>query len=180
MAFESDDSAIMRLTTQPNKKEKHTMHDPATIRALVEGVFEAWSSNDPDTVAERFHPDAVFFDNVNGTFEGREAIRRFYAGSLNAWDGQRSWATRIWVDGDTAACAWTMTGRMKPERFGDELGGKEARIDGMAWIVFRDGLVIYDEEYFDRQAPMASLDRTTARIAPGYGSNQAHVVPAPR
>lgn len=143
------------------------MQEPTTIRALVEGMFDAWSSNDPDRVAACFHPDAVFFDNVNGTFEGREAIRSFYARSLKAWDGQYSRATRIWVDGDTAACTWTMTGRMKPERFGEELGGKEARIDGMAWIVFQDGLVVYDEEYFDRQAPMASLGGSTAGVAPG-------------
>ncbi|WP_213571306.1 nuclear transport factor 2 family protein [Rhodococcus sp. USK13] len=132
--------------------------DPDEIRALVQGVFEAWSSNDPDTVAARFHADAVFFDSVNGRFDGRDAIRTFYAGSLNAWDEQRSRATRIWVDGDTAACTWTMTGLMRTDKFGEELAGRRARIDGMAWIRFRDGLVIHDEEYFDRRAPLASLE----------------------
>ncbi len=133
------------------------------VRTLVKEVFEAWSSNDPDVVASRFHPDAVFFDSVNGRFEGREAIRAFYARSLDAWDGQQSHAKRIWVDGNTAACTWTMTGRMKAEKFGPELAGREARIDGMAWMTFRDGLVISDEEYFDRQAPMSSVAGDTQR-----------------
>ena len=109
-------------------------------------------------MAALFHEDATFFDSVNGQFDGREAIKQFYAGSLEAWADVNTRPVRIWVDGDTAACVWTMTGRMREERFGPDLGGSEARIDGMAWVRFKDGLVVHDEEYFDRQAPMASLE----------------------
>lgn len=140
------------------------MQDP---RALVVQLFDAWSSGDPDAVAELFDENATFFDSVNGQFEGRDAIRAFYAGSLEAWDDLQTRPVRIWVDGDTAACVWTMTGRMKPERFGDGLAGRQARIDGMAWIRFQDGLVAYDEEYFDRQAPMASLEGAGFAAPPG-------------
>jgi uncharacterized protein (TIGR02246 family) len=134
------------------------MSEKTDLAALVRQVFEAWSSGDPEAVAAKFHEDATFFDSVNGQFRGREAIKDFYAGSLEAWSDIVTRPVRIWVDGDTAACTWTMTGRMRPERFGEELGGTGARIDGMAWIRFRDGLVVHDEEYFDRQAPMASLE----------------------
>ncbi|MXP20024.1 SgcJ/EcaC family oxidoreductase [Gordonia sp. HNM0687] len=143
------------MTGERTDTHPDVTHD---VRELVHQVFEAWSSEDPELVAARFHPDATFFDSVNGQFEGREAIKAFYARSLDAWDDQRSRATRVWVDGDTAACTWTMTGRMKGSKFGDKLAGRKARIDGMAWISFRDGLVVHDEEYFDRQAPMASLE----------------------
>ena len=140
-------------------------------RALVVRLFEAWSSSDPESVAALFHEDATFFDSVNGQFEGRAAIKEFYAGSLDAWDDLTTVPVRIWVDGDTAACVWTMTGRMKAGRFGDVLAGRQARIDGMAWIRFRDGLVAYDEEYFDRQAAAASLEGKGFAIAPaGHAS----------
>ena len=138
-------------------------YDP---HALVVQLFKAWSSSDPDAVAALFHEDATFFDSVNGQFEGRAAIKDFYAGSLGAWDDLTTVPVRIWVDGDTAACTWTMTGRMKAERFGDAMAGRRARIDGMAWIRFRDGLVAYDEEYFDRQAPAASLEGGGFAVAP--------------
>jgi uncharacterized protein (TIGR02246 family) len=144
---------------QPKQRlEQITMPDTPDTATLVRGVFQAWSSGDPDKVAALFHKEATFFDSVNGQFDGREAIKRFYAGSLEAWDDINTRPVRIWVDGNTAACVWTMTGRMKAERFGADMGGTEARIDGMAWIRFRDGLVVHDEEYFDRQAPMASLE----------------------
>lgn len=133
-----------------------TEHDP---RELVTHLFRAWSGGDPDQVAALFHPDAVFFDSVNGRFTGRDAIRAFYAGSLDTWDDLQTRPVRIWVDGDTAACVWTMSGRIKNDRFGPGRAGSTARIDGMAWIKFRDGLVIHDEEYFDRQAAALSLDR---------------------
>jgi uncharacterized protein (TIGR02246 family) len=142
------------------------MSDSSDLKSLVDAVFDAWSSEDPDRVAERFHEDAVFVDSVNGRFEGREAIRAFYAGSLDAWESQRSRATRVWVDGDTAACVWEMTGRMRGERFGEALAGREARIEGMAWMTFRDGLVVRDEEYFDRQAPFASVGATPPAPSP--------------
>ncbi|TKG70960.1 nuclear transport factor 2 family protein [Prauserella endophytica] len=134
------------------------MSDASDPRQLVVNLFQAWSSGDPDEVAALFQPDAVFFDNVNGRFDGRAAIRQFYAGSLEVWDDLKTAPTRIWVDGDTAACVWTMTGRMKTDRFGAGLAGSTARIDGMAWIRFVDGLVAHDEEYFDRGAPLASLE----------------------
>jgi len=127
-------------------------------RELVIQLFEAWSSGDPALVRECFHHDAVFFDSVNGQFEGRDAIQAFYAGSLEVWDDLQTRPTRIWVDGDTAACLWTMTGRTKDDRFGAGRVGSIVRIDGMAWVRFENGLVVHDEEYFDRQAALASLD----------------------
>jgi uncharacterized protein (TIGR02246 family) len=125
---------------------------------LVVRLFDAWSSGDPERVAALFQPDATFFDSVNGQFEGREAIKRFYAGSLEVWDDLETRPTRIWADGDTAACVWTMTGQMKDDRFGEGLAGSRARIDGMAWVRFVDGLVAHDEEYFDRAAALSSLE----------------------
>lgn len=143
-------------------------------RELVITLFEAWSSGDPALVGERFHHDAVFFDSVNGQFEGRDSIQAFYAGSLEVWDDLQTRPTRIWVDGDTAACVWTMTGRMRDDRFGAGRAGATARIDGMAWVRFQDGLVVHDEEYFDRLAALASLDGKGFVVPrPDSGGNHA-------
>lgn len=128
------------------------------VASRVVALFEAWSSNDPGRVGQLFHPDATLFDSVNGQFQGRAAIEDFHARSLETWEDLTMSATRIWVDGDTAACTWTMSARMKNDRSGEGLAGTSVRIDGMAWLRFEGRLVIHDEEYFDRQAALASLD----------------------
>ena len=126
-------------------------------RLLVDRLFAAWSSRDPERLEPLFHPDAVFFDSVNGEFHGWPAIRGMYERSLESWSRIDTAATRIWVDGDTAACTWTMSGEVVDDRFGAGLAGATCRIDGMAWIRFDGDVVVHDEEYFDRGAAAASL-----------------------
>jgi len=132
--------------------------DAVTDRAeLVHRLFAAWSSGDPDALEPLFHPDATFMDSVNGRFDGWPAIRDFYARSLTVWRRLECTATRVWVDGDTAACTWTMTGEIDDDRFGPGTAGVTCRIDGMAHVVFDGDRVLYDEEYFDRDAARASV-----------------------
>lgn len=127
---------------------------------LVRRLFAAWSSGDPDQLEPLFHPAALFFDSVNGEYAGWPAIRAFYAHSLTVWRRIQTWPTRIWVDGDTAACTWTMSGEIADDRFGAGTAGATCRIDGMAYLVFDGDRVIHDEEYFDREAARASLSGT--------------------
>ncbi len=124
---------------------------------LVIRLFEAWSSGNPDRLEPLFHPDASFFDSVNGHFQGWPAIRALYERSALAWRRIETVPVRIWTDGDTAACVWTMHGEIRGDRYGAELVGSTCRIDGMAWLRFSGDLVIHDDEYFDRAAPSASL-----------------------
>jgi ketosteroid isomerase-like protein len=125
--------------------------------ALVHRLFHAWSSGNPDSLQPLFHPDATFCDSVNGTFTGWPAIRAFYASSLNTWSRLECTATRIWTDGETAACTWTMLGEIADDRFGPGTAGATCRIDGMAYMIFDGELIIHDEEYFDRDATRRSL-----------------------
>jgi ketosteroid isomerase-like protein len=127
-----------------------TTDAPTNRKQLVARLFDAWSSRDPDRLEPLFHPRAKFSDTVNGQFAGWPAIRAFYQRSLESWARIDTRATRIWVDGDTAACTWIMEGEICTDRFGPELVGTTCRIDGMAWIQFDGDLIVHDEEYFDR------------------------------
>ena len=125
---------------------------------LVDTLFEAWSSGDPDAIGRHFHPDAVLWDSVNGAFHGLDAIRGLYVASLERWDDLTCRATRFWPpDERSIAFTWTMTGRVADDRFGPEHRGRMAEFSGMSYIAFEDGLVIEEIEYFDRCAPAASL-----------------------
>ena len=130
---------------------------PTDRATLVHRLFEAWSSGDPDALEPLFHPDAIFSDSVNGSYAGWPAIRAFYAASLTTWRRLDCSATRVWVDGDTAALTWTMSGEIADDRFGPGTAGATCRIDGMAYVVFDGDLIVHDEEYFDRDAARASL-----------------------
>ena len=130
---------------------------PTDRAELVHRLFAAWSSGDPDRLEPLFHPAATFSDSVNGSFYGWPAIRGFYASSLSTWRRLECTATRVWVDGDTAALTWTMSGEIADGRFGAGTTGATCRIDGMAYIIFDGDLVVQDKEYFDRNAARASL-----------------------
>jgi hypothetical protein len=80
------------------------------------------------------------------------------------WSRLECTATRIWTDGKTAACTWTMLGEIADDRFGPGTAGATCRIDGMAYMVFEGDLIIHDEEYFDRDAARKSLtERRSSR-----------------
>lgn len=125
---------------------------------LVDELFTAWSSGDPDQVGEHFRPDAALWDSVNGWFRGWNEIRALYVASLERWDDLATRATRFWsADGGSIAFTWTMSGRVSDDRFGADYRGRLATFDGMAHITFADGLVLEEIEYFDRAGAASSL-----------------------
>jgi len=128
------------------------------LRQLVEELFVAWSSGDPDAIEHHFQPEALLWDSVNGAFRGHAEIRALYVASLERWDDLTTHATRFWPpDDDSIAFTWTMSGKVADDRFGAELHGASASFDGMAYITFRDGLVAEEIEYFDRFGAPISL-----------------------
>jgi len=128
----------------------------------VHELFSAWSSADPSLVASYFHPDAVLRDTVNGEFLGSDAIRTLYEMSLEKWDDLTMTADRFWHGADgSVAFTWTMTGRVADNRLGESYCGAVATFQGMAYIVFEEGLVKEEIEFFDRAGAATSLGLRT-------------------
>jgi uncharacterized protein (TIGR02246 family) len=129
------------------------------VEDLVNRLFDAWGSGDPDQVARLFHPDAVLRDTVNGEFRGWPAIRALYEESLERWGDVETRATRFWhgADDGSVAFTWTMSGRVLDDRLGPEHRDAVCSFDGMTYIVAENGLVREEIEYFDRAAPARSL-----------------------
>jgi ketosteroid isomerase-like protein len=135
--------------------------EPAEVEQFIHQLFTAWSSGDPDQVAEFFHPDAVLRDSVNGEFRGWPAIRALYVASLDRWGDPVTEATRFWHGTDgSVAFTWSMRGRILDDRLGPQHRSATCQFEGMSYVVIEDGLVLEEIEFFDRAAPAGSIGLT--------------------
>lgn len=79
------------------------MIERAAVRRWVDGYLDAWTTNDPDGLAELFTEDARYFTlPTRAPVEGRDAIIRDW---LDRADEPGSWTARldvIAVDGNVA------------------------------------------------------------------------------
>jgi ketosteroid isomerase-like protein len=134
---------------------------PAETEQFIHRLFAAWSSGDPDLVAPFFHPDAVLRDSVNGEYRGWPAIRALYVASLERWGELDTRATRFWHSHDgSVAFTWIMSGRVLDDRLGSEHRNAACSFEGMTYVVFEDGVVREEIEFFDRAAAAGSLGLT--------------------
>jgi hypothetical protein len=122
-------------------------------RDRVFRLFAAWGSRDPEVLRPLFHPDAVFFDAVNGECRGWPAIRAMYERSVDTWSRVDAAPTKVWVDASSAACACTDGGGAGHEsvRFSSRRGDLSNCRHGLVSI--RRSLVLREEEFLGALAP---------------------------
>jgi hypothetical protein len=135
------------------------------LRTLVDELFVAWSSSDPDKVEPHFHRDAYLWDSVNGGFTGWPAIRGLYEESLKRWNNLSCKVVQSWPARDNSiAFVWESSGLVADDRFGREKRGALCTFEGMAFIEFENDLVMREIEYFDRTAPARSIGFEVDRV----------------
>jgi ketosteroid isomerase-like protein len=132
--------------------------------AMVEELFAAWSSGDPDAPASFFHPDGVLRDIVGGEHVGWPAIRAFFGNGLRRWPDLVLAPAEFWTNERGVSVRWTMTATVTdPRTFGVEHVGQSWASEGMSWIVIEDGKVRLEVDYHDSAAAATSLGITRAR-----------------
>lgn len=124
-----------------------------TTRELLEQWIAAFQSCDADAVIACYADDAVNFQVASGAPDvGKEAIadgtRAFFKAFPDAW----SRVENIIVDGDRAAWEWIGGGTFLGE-FGDlKPTGRSFEIRGCGFFTFRDGLIIRQQGYWDKES----------------------------
>lgn len=132
------------------------MTDPRIT--LVEALFGAWSSGDPDAPEPYFHPHGSLADIVGGEHVGWPAIRAFFAQGLRLWPDLTLVPDEYWTNDSGVALRWVMRATVTDAAvFGPEHVGKVWRSDGMSWLVVEDGLVRREVDYHDSAAARRSL-----------------------
>ena len=92
--------------------------------ALVEALFGAWSSGDPDAPRPYLTEDAVLDDVIGGVHRGWPAIRAYFARGLASWPDLELQPTGEWWSRDDGlAFTWVMSATVADDRFGPGTAG---------------------------------------------------------
>lgn len=137
------------------------MPDAATTSRRIEiatGLFEAWSSGDPDAPEPFWAPDGVLDDVASGVFEGWPAIRTFFAGGLRRTSNLTLVPTEFWANDGGLALHYLMSGDVvRPESFGPEFVGRRWSVPCMSYLRFDGDRVAYEADFHDKGARAVSL-----------------------
>ncbi len=122
-------------------------------KKLLESWIEAFQARDLEKVVECYAEDAVNFQVAAGEPSiGREQIRNdtaeFFQGFPDAWSkvenliGEDDWAAWEWIGGGT----------FSGEFYGERPTGKHFEIRGCGFFQFKDGKIILQRGYWDKQS----------------------------
>jgi uncharacterized protein len=118
----------------------------------VQTAFEAFARGDLDAVAELCDPDIVVRDpeRTGTTFQGPDALRRFFEEWLENWEEYRSEPQEFIESGDQVMVRATQTGRGKRS-------GIEIRQDISQVFRVRDGRIVEYRVFTDRDEALGSM-----------------------
>lgn len=125
---------------------------------LVEGLFGAWSSGDPDAPRPFLTEEAVLDDVIGGVHRGWPAIRAYFARGLASWPDLRLEPTGEWWSRDDGlAFTWVMSATVTDDRFGPGTAGRRWQAPGMSFVVFEGDRVRLEVDYHDGGSRARSL-----------------------
>jgi ketosteroid isomerase-like protein len=116
---------------------------------------DAWNRGDLDTFADLFHPDAEVIPDPSwmepGPFRGRTAIRRWYEGLRESWDGRDEAVVRELFEASGQVVSrfdWEVRGRAS---------GIDTRLDLTAVNLVREGRIVRQQYFFDYAEALKSV-----------------------
>ena len=131
--------------------------DPLRV-AVVERLFTAWSSGDPDAPQPFLTESALLWDVIGGQFEGWPAIRAYFARGLASWpDLKLKPSGDYWARRDGLALTWIMSATVRDDRFGVEAIGKRWVAEGMSYVVFDGDRISKEVDFHDSGSRARSL-----------------------
>ena len=76
--------------------------EPAEMKKIIRDILEAFNRKDISTLAS-FYADDVTFIRSEGTFKGKEELKRYYTWVFSNWSTLKLIEKDIIVEGDRAA-----------------------------------------------------------------------------
>jgi len=130
-------------------------------RSLLDRYVELYNEGDLDGVMDLYADDAVQ-RMPDGSFEGRSAIHDRLAKELAAFSDLAHRVVSYVEDADAFADEWAFVGThtgplVLPD--GTELPptGKRVEVKGMEVVGLRDGMIVFNNLYYDNLAVAAQL-----------------------
>jgi hypothetical protein len=128
---------------------------------IVERLFKAWSSRDPDAPEQYLTEDAVLSDAIGGDYRGWPAIREYFQRGLHHYPDLELVPTgEYWFRDDGLAMTWRMSATTTDDRYGPGTTGRRWTVEGMSYIVFMGDRVKLEVDYHDAGARARSLQQS--------------------
>jgi len=115
----------------------------APIKSIIRNMLEAYNKKDLATMLSFFADDATYIRS-EGTFKGKEEIKRFYTWNYSNHSEVSLIEKGIIVEGERAVLEWAFEGTSVRG------GGKKARLQGLDIFDFKSGKVQEVHIYQDR------------------------------
>jgi uncharacterized protein (TIGR02246 family) len=111
------------------------------IKSAVRSIVEAFNSRDVEKMLSFVADDATFI-RPEGTFKGKEEIKRYYTWSFQHYSKLTLTETDLIVGGNKAVLEFVSEGTATD--------GMNQRLPGLAAFHFRNGRVEQVHDYYDR------------------------------
>jgi ketosteroid isomerase-like protein len=108
--------------------------EPSEIKKTIRGIIEAFNVRDISTMAS-FYTDDVTYIRSEGTFRGKEEVKRYYAWALSNWETTKIVEKNIIVEGDKAALEYMQEGTSLRRK------GKKLNCYSIVTFTFKEGKV---------------------------------------
>src|SRR4030067_1146304 len=106
----------------------------ARIKSIIRNMLEAYNKKDLTSMLSFFADDATYIRS-EGTFRGKEEIKRYYTWSYSNYSEVTLTEKGIIVEGDRAVLEWALEGTSVRG------GGKKAQLQGLDLFEFKNGKV---------------------------------------
>ena len=113
------------------------------LESIIHNIFEAFNKSDLTRMISFFADDATFI-RPEGTFRGKEEIRRYYTWQFSNYSEQTITEKSFIVEGNKAVLEFVSEGTSIRG------GGKKQKLPGLALFEFRNGKVQQVHDYYDR------------------------------
>jgi steroid delta-isomerase-like uncharacterized protein len=128
---------------------------------LLDRYVARYNEGDLDAVMDLYAEDAVQ-RMPDGTFEGRDTIRRRLTRELGALSDLLWTVTSLVEQGDAFADEWTIVGSHTgpltlPDGTQLPPTGRRVEIKGMEYVRVREGKIVVDNLYYDNATLLAQL-----------------------
>jgi nuclear transport factor 2 (NTF2) superfamily protein len=124
-----------------------TAQELTFLRMLAERYTDAWSSQDPSSVAAFYSQDGSLSVNDGHPAVGRAAVTAVAQGFMTAFPDMKVFMDALELEGERAIYRWTLVGT----NTGPGGTGNRVRISGFEqWRIGADGLIAESQGHFDR------------------------------
>lgn len=122
-------------------------------KKVIEQLFAAWTSHDPDKVANLFGEDAVYEDvTANHISRGRTEVREWAAGAFVVFENFKMELVSSYVRNGRGVAEWVWSATDN-----DMHKGKKFSVRGVSVIEVRGGKISSCKDYYDFATVMRQL-----------------------